>query len=201
MDEMILAVGRDRLFMNETLTFQGVLTDMRTVKNIMKNFFVYKEVRRGDVEEDVTFKQPIPYAIIKRGNEVFVYKRLSGGGETRLHDQLSIGVGGHMNRINDVRNWDLNLMINFYRELNEELDINVDDIPQPEIVGLINDDAGDAGLFHIGILMVLNLPEHAEVTVKETEQLEGYWLRISDLNKTPLFDNLETWSQFAVEVL
>ena len=28
-----------------------------------------------------------------------MYERLSGGGETRLHGQSSIGVGGHMNDV------------------------------------------------------------------------------------------------------
>ena len=121
MDEMILVVERAHLFENETLTFQGVLTDQENVKKIMKKFDAYKEMRRGDAEENPAYKQPIPYVILKRGNEVFVYKRLKGGGEKRLHEQLSIGVGGHMNRINDVHNWGTNLMMNMYRELNEEV--------------------------------------------------------------------------------
>jgi predicted NUDIX family phosphoesterase len=202
MDEQILAVDRAYLFEDELLTFQGVITDQKSVNHIMKKFKNYFEVRRGDAEENQDWKQPIPYAVLKRGDEVFVYKRLSGGGETRLHDQLSIGVGGHMNRINDIHNWNDNLKVNFYRELGEELDIKIRTVtPEPKIIGLINDDKDDAGLFHIGILMVLELPEHTEVTVRETEQLEGYWLRARDLTKSPLFESLETWSQFAVEVI
>jgi len=203
MDEMILAVDRDVLFENEAYAFQGVLTDGQGVKHVMNNLKMYKEIRRGDAEEDETLKQPIPYVILKRGDEVFVYKRLSGGGEARLHDQLSIGVGGHMNRIKGVTTWYHTLMINLYRELREELNIDIDSrlIPEPKIVGLINDDNGDAGLYHIGILMVIELPLDTEVTVREIEQLEGYWIRSKDLKKEPLFESLETWSQFAVEAI
>lgn len=201
MDEMILAVDREYLFESELLTFQGVLTEPKEVKRIMKKFKKYKEVRRGDAEEDVTLKQPIPYAIIRRGEEVFVYKRLKAGGEARLHDSLSIGIGGHMNRVNDIYNWNDNLMINFHRELGEELYIHSDIRSEPRIVGLINDDEDDAGLFHIGILMIIDLTTGTEVTVRETNKLEGYWLRIKDLRKSGLFEALETWSQFAVEVL
>jgi predicted NUDIX family phosphoesterase len=203
MDEMILAVDREVLFESELLTFQGVLTEPEHVRRITKKFDSYKEVRRGDAEEDLTLKQPIPYAVVKRGDEVFVYKRLKAGGEARLHDSLSIGVGGHMNRVNDIRNWDSNLMINFFRELSEELNITglESDEIEPKIVGLINDDNDDTGLYHIGILMVLELPEHAEVEVEETDVIEGYWLRTRDLNKAGLFEGLESWSQLAVEVL
>lgn len=203
MDEKILAVNREHLFESELLTFQGVLTDPVEVRRIMNKFSKYKEVRRGDAEEDLALKQPIPYAIVRRGDEVFVYKRLSGGGEARLHDQLSIGVGGHMNRINDIRNWIDNLLMNFHRELHEELDIkiNTDERQEINVVGLINDDEDDAGLYHIGILMVLNLPAESEVSVRETDQLEGYWLRAKDLWKEPLFESLESWSKLAVEAL
>lgn len=201
MDEMILAVDREFLFDSELLTFQGVLTNPQGVRRIEKRFRKYKEVRRGDAENDVTLKQPIPYAVIRRGDEVFIYKRLKAGGEIRLHDQLSIGIGGHMNRINDIRNWGDNLQINFFRELSEEIEIWGSVKLEPKIVGLINDDEDDAGLFHIGILMILDLPEQAEVVVRETDKLEGYWIRAKDLTKAPLFEALETWSQFAVEVL
>lgn len=204
MDEMILAVERGHLFEEELLTFQGVLTDEIKVRAIMKKFRDYIEVRRGDAETDSQWKQPIPYAVVRRGEEVFLYKRLRAGGEARLHDQLSIGIGGHMNRVNDVRNWDSNLMINFHRELGEELNItNTKEgtgiILEPKVIGLINDDAGDAGLYHIGILLVLDLPEHAEVSVRETDQIEGYWVRAKDLTKTPLLEGLEAWSKMVAE--
>jgi predicted NUDIX family phosphoesterase len=202
MDEMILAVERNYLFDDERLTFQGVITkEDPQYYGIMGRFKKYIEVRRGDAEVDSQWKQVIPYAIIRRGEEVFLYKRLKAGGEKRLHDQLSIGIGGHMNRINDVRNWDSNLLINFHRELFEELNINLPLSVEPEVVGLINDDNSDAGLYHIGILMVLDIPEDVEVSVKETDQLEGYWVRAKDLTKSGLFESLESWSQFAAEVL
>jgi len=202
MDEMILVVDRDYLFENESLTFQGVLTSEHVVNHIMRGFKAYKEVRRGDAEEYEGWKQPIPYAVLRRGDEVFVYKRLSGGGEARLHDQLSIGVGGHMNVIYGSSDWDNILKVNLYRELSEELRINLFGVSSSsKIVGLINDDEGDAGLYHIGILFVIDLPSNAEVTVRETKQLEGYWIRTKDLVKEPLFSSLETWSRYAVAVL
>lgn len=200
MDEKILVLGRNYLFEDDSLLFQGVQTNKKIVNYMLKKFKHYAEVRRGDAEINKAWKQPIPYAVIKRGDEVFVYKRLSGGGETRLHDQLSIGIGGHMNRINNIYDWKDNLLLNFYRELHEELDI-MDPIPEPEIIGLINDDNDEAGEYHIGILMVVTLPEHVEVSVRETDKLEGYWLRSKDLWKHPLFESLEAWSKLAVEVL
>jgi predicted NUDIX family phosphoesterase len=200
MDERILVVDRNYLFENEELTFQGLLTDKEKIKPLMVKFMEFEEARRGDVETDKSWKQPIPSVIITRGDEVFVYKRLHGGGEERLHDQLSITVGGHMNRVNGIRNWGINLLKNVQRELYEEVSI-VGKHTLPGLVGLINDDSNDVGLHHIGILFKLEIPDDTEVTVRETDQLEGYWIRKQDLTKSPLFEGLESWSKFALEVL
>jgi predicted NUDIX family phosphoesterase len=203
MDEMILAVERDWLFNNETLVFQGLLENVAHVKHLMKKFKAYKEVRRGDAEDDATLKQPIPYAIIRRGDEVYLYKRLNGGGEAKLFDRLSIGIGGHMNRVNDIRNWNDNLMMNFFRELHEELEISYAEELEPKIIGLINDDLDvtGVGLHHIAILMVLDVPDHVEVHVRETDELEGAWVNIKHLHESPIFEGLESWSQYAVGAL
>lgn len=201
MDEQILVIDRAYLFQDEHRTFQGVLTDEISIAGLMSrlnNFFV---ARRGDAEENPEWKQPITYAIIKRGESVFCYKRLKAGGEKRLHEQLSIGVGGHMNIIGKMTRWEDLLMANMYKELGEELDIHSNIHPEPKIVGIINDDHNEVGTVHIGLLAILELPEDAEVTVRETDKLEGYWIRIRDLNKSPLFESLESWSKIAASIL
>ena len=50
-------------------------------------------------------------------NEILVYKRLSGGGESRLHGQSSIGVGGHMNDVIGANSVNEVLRVNAQREL------------------------------------------------------------------------------------
>lgn len=80
--------------------------------------------RRGDMETDFNYKQIITYALIKKGEKYLVYKRLSGAGETRLHDKLSIGFGGHTNQDfvdNKPLSFTENLKANLTREIKEEL--------------------------------------------------------------------------------
>ncbi|MGW6084920.1 hypothetical protein ACWF1R_20740, partial [Bacillus subtilis] len=65
MDEMILVAPRDDVFKKESLTFQGVYSEDRRVAEIMAQIeAAYREMRRGDAEEDPRFKQPIPYVVI-----------------------------------------------------------------------------------------------------------------------------------------
>src|SRR2546426_10356087 len=53
---------------------------------------------RASMEEDPSFKQIIPYLIVRHRGRLFLVQRSTEGGETRLHGKYSIGVGGHINR-------------------------------------------------------------------------------------------------------
>jgi predicted NUDIX family phosphoesterase len=200
MDEIIIVAPRTEVFDNEKLAFQGVETDKYNVKQITENISrTYSIMRRGDAEENPNYKQPIPYCAIKRGNQVFSYKRLTGGGEVRLHNQISLGVGGHLNNVEGLDFYGV-LADGLQRELEEELFINKDKLIL-NTVGLINDDENEVGKVHIGMLVIGELPEDEEVSVRETDQLLGEWINIEDLRKSEIYDNLETWSQFVVDVL
>lgn len=174
MDEMILVAPRDDVFKKESLTFQGVYSEDSRVAEIMAQIeAAYREMRRGDAEEDPRFKQPIPYVVIKREDEVFLYERLAGGGESRLHNKLSLGFGGHMNAIEGAASFAEVLKLNTDRELEEELQINEEDKQAIVTLGLINDDENSVGKVHIGILSALQLKPGAQVEVKEKEQIAG----------------------------
>ena len=201
MDEQILVAPREAVFQSETLTFQGLTGEQKQTDSIMKHIKeTYKEMRRGDAEEDPSFKQPIPYVVIRRGSEVFAYERLAGGGESRLHNKLSLGFGGHMNHI-EAGSFDDVLRINTDRELNEELHLAESDKVSIQTIGLINDDESEVGRVHIGILSVLDVVEHANVEVKETEQIAGYWMSLEQLKEKDNYDRMETWSQYVVDLL
>jgi predicted NUDIX family phosphoesterase len=200
MDEMILVAPRKEVFNNETLTFQGVNSDEETLKIIVSNIAnTFSVMRRGDAEENPEFKQPIPYCVIKRGNEVYVYERLQGGGETRLHNQLSLGVGGHMNKF-ETDDFYEQLSVNLERELDEELLIDGKRLSL-DTIGLINDDENEVGKVHIGLLVIAELEKNATVSVRETDQLKGEWISIENLPYADTYERLESWSKFVTDIL
>ena len=53
---------------------------------------------RSEVETDPSFKQLIPYVVLRCGDQVFHYTRGQRGTESRLRALRSIGVGGHISR-------------------------------------------------------------------------------------------------------
>lgn len=213
-EEEIIVVPTKDLFADGELAFQGTETNPLIVKllfNHIERFFT--TMRRGHATDDPTpkennaeinfdFKQPIPYAVVQRGHEVFVYERLAGGGEVRLQNQLSLGVGGHMNKTNDSFN--LSLLGNLQRELNEELDIKLpeESAMHLETIGFINDELNEVGKVHLGILVTVNLPEGTEVSVRETDQLKGHWVPIATLAEDmSIYERLEAWSQITIDEL
>lgn len=122
MDEMILVVLCDDVFKKESLIFQGVNSEDSKVVEIMVQIEVgYCEMRRGDVEEDLYFKQLIFYVVIKCEDEVFFYEWLVGGGELCLYNKFFFGFGGYMNLIEGVVLFVEVLKLNIDCEFDEEL--------------------------------------------------------------------------------
>ncbi|MEX3625139.1 hypothetical protein VVS20_22205 [Viridibacillus arvi] len=211
-DEIILVVSRKKLFNDEALTFQGVTSDKSLVADIMLNIDkYYKSMRRGSVNEvdvpvsrnaelNFDYKQPIPYIVIRRGDEYFVTQRLEGGGESRLHGKLSMGAGGHMNPLEkDFYAFKIVLAENTARELEEELDITGE--IKIDTIGLINDDSEEVSRVHIGILGVIDLEDADEVAVRETEQLAGSWYTLDQLRDKEVYDRLENWGKIVVDMM
>lgn len=147
---------------------------------------------RPEAEERPDYKQIIPYVILRRGNEVFVTRRLNKGGEARLHGKISIGIGGHINPVDE--HGDL-LMRGLWREISEEVDVESHGKLTP--CGFINDDSNAVGSVHIGACFTL--PVQGSVSVRETEKLEGLWMTPDELREN--YDLMETWTQIALEVL
>lgn len=212
-DEIVIVVNRNKLFENEALTFQGSTSDKALVDNIMHNMDMnYRSMRRGGTKEvdvpvennaelNFDFKQPIPYIVIKRGDQFYVTQRLEGGGESRLHGKLSMGAGGHQNPLSDEMIEPINKVVelNTERELEEELDIQGE--YKLDIIGLINDDSEEVSRVHIGILGFLELEEDGEVTIRETEQLAGAWYTLDQLHEKDVYDRLENWGKIVVDML
>ena len=194
-DEQILVVNRKELFNNEENHFYGFIekNDEKT-KKIIDTFESYEVKRRGDMEEDPSYKQLIGYVLLKDANtnEVLVYKRLVGGGEARLHGKASVGIGGHMNEVEGKTIFEM-LKINAARELNEEVGVSEEEaLNNLHFIGLINDDKTEVGQVHVGVVYECKV-DKSKVEVKEADTLVIKWM-IADEAKAE--KNYETWSEF-----
>lgn len=198
-DEQIIVVSRELLFDNEKNAFNGFLSknDVQG-EEIFNTFKNYEVKRRGDMEEDPSYKQLISYCLLENENdEILVYQRLSGGGEERLHGQSSVGVGGHMNNVVGVDSINEVLRVNAQRELNEEVGLSEDRSQNMEYIGFINDDTNAVGKVHIGVVFKIKV-KSSDVEVRETDTLKINWVSQDEIND---LNHFESWSALILKDL
>ncbi|HOJ94557.1 MAG TPA: DNA mismatch repair protein MutT, partial [Fervidobacterium nodosum] len=61
---------------------------------VLKNGFF---VERSIAEYDESTRQVIPYIVLKENDEYIFFKRTTNQTEKRLHNLITLGVGGHLN--------------------------------------------------------------------------------------------------------
>jgi predicted NUDIX family phosphoesterase len=157
---------------------------------------------RGEMEEDPSFKQLIPYVLFRWTDRdgavhLFEYQRGSGQGERRLHAKRSVGVGGHISSIDaEIGHSQHVYREGMRRELEEEVVI---DTPYSEsVVGLINDDETPVGRVHLGMVHLCDV-EQPSVRPREADILEARFSPVADILSR--LDQFESWSEIAVRAL
>ncbi len=186
-DELVLVVPREALVPGEGWTGvrRGDLGDALAVVAREGRY-----ARRGDAEEDPSLKQVIPYLVLRDGERWFLMRRTRAGGDARLHDLGSIGVGGHLNP------GDGDVAGGLRREWREE--VEADFLPDFEPVGLLNDDTTPVGAVHVGFVYTADAAGRA-VAIRETDKLVGGFATTEEV--AALRDSLETWSRLAFDAL
>jgi predicted NUDIX family phosphoesterase len=149
---------------------------------------------RAAMEADERWKQVITYPVLRDGDTWFLMQRTRAGGDARLHDRFSIGVGGHVNP--DDGGLDGDLAGALRREWLEEL--AVDFVPEFRFVGLLNDDTTAVGRVHVGLVFEADA-EARPVAIRETDKLTGRFVGAAEVEAVA--NRLETWSRLAFEFL
>jgi predicted NUDIX family phosphoesterase len=221
MAEQVLVVTRNDLFPAATSVPAGLVvgTQQAYLERIAREG---RFIQRDAAEGDPALKQIIPYGVLTCGPLVFLMRRTRGGGEPRLHDRYTVGIGGHINpvdgSVNPAAPGELRagklaaglpgrlesegqrgaavVMAAFERELDEEL--HVETRYQVHGVGILNDESNAVGQVHFGIVYRVRLAE-PKVCIREHHELEGRFVEGRDLWRHG--DRMETWSRILVEHL
>lgn len=140
-------------------------------------------VDREIAESDRRLKQVIPYLVLRDGPAYFLMRRTKAGGDARLFDRYSIGIGGHLNP------GDRDLAGGLRREWAEELDAAF--VPEFQLVGLLNDDTTEVGSVHVGAVYVADATGRA-VRIRELDKLEGRFAGPAEVASH--VEAMESWS-------
>lgn len=193
MTERVLVLPRDRVpggcdFHGVRAVGPGALSDLRRA---VAEHGTYLE--RLAAEVDPTHKQLIPYVVVRDADRVFAMERTDAGGDPRLHGRVSIGVGGHLNPVDDG---DDALMAGLRREWAEEVDADWE--PEFELVGLLNDDSNEVGAVHLGVVFRVEAAGRP-IAVRERDKLVGRFMPGGEVMSRA--ERLETWSRLVGEAL
>jgi len=176
------------------------LIDSATVNIESKDVVI---MQRALLETNPAFRQLIPYVVVKQGDKYLAYERSVSGGESRLHNLFSIGIGGHVDAVDAVYDekgvFQLTdtLRTGMYRELHEELGLTESDFLGMTTIGYLSKDVTPVDEVHLGIVLVAEV--HADLVVSSKEDalnLAGF-LAADELAKL----NLESWSETVVAEL
>ena len=184
--EVIMAVARRDL---PPLDWQGVRVD--AIDAHLAAITVAATFRPRDVlEPDPAWKQIVPYLVLRDDEAIFLMQRTRAGGDARLHDRWSIGIGGH------VAAGDGDPLGGLRREWLEEM--AADFVPDWRFVGLLNDDTTPVGAVHLGLVYEADAAGRP-VAIRETDKLRGDFASVAEVEAHRA--DLESWSAFALDAL
>lgn len=152
---------------------------------------------RDAVETDERWLQPIPYLLLENDDgEFWSYRRR--GGDVRLEDRRSCGVGGHVERRDARKELVRTLSAAIRREADEEL-ANAGGLnPGPPLAWLYEDRSA-IGRVHVGVIYVARWRSREAPSVAPGEALEALgFLPPAEIVADTRF---ELWSRLAVDYL
>jgi len=205
MEESVFAFPTDEFWKLMTYKKKGLIKgNSEVLKRIVQNGLF---LRRSELEEDPSFKQIIPYAIIsnkepersgvRQSQSFYLFRRTSNQTEKRLHNKFSLGVGGHMNPNDSMESKEQYLIDELKRELYEEVKLlNGCFIEAIEFIGFINDDTISVGRVHIGLLYNIHV-SNKEVYINETDKMTADW--IDKPNLAEFYEGMETWAKITFD--
>ena len=195
-EEMILVVRRETI--EKLGMWQGLNFEVDRYLPVLlareNNFFM----ARSAAETDPKFKQIIPYVLLAHGGKLLHYVRGKKSGEQRLVSKGSIGIGGHMNELDEglFALDEAAYLEGVRREVCEELKIGTPF--RNRVVALLNDDSNEVGKVHMGVVHVFELDE-PKVEKNEAMITNLAFLSVEELQERR--ELLESWSQICLDGL
>jgi len=153
------------------------------------------------MEEDESYKQIIPYVVVKdEMGRILTYRRSSKGGEGRLHDKFSIGVGGHLDLEAEHLGGIETYFLGMVRELKEEIgiDVNPEDF---QIAFTIYDPSNEVGRVHFGIVSTIVVNSENFTHDGEIDILVDREFLTEEEILLEKYESLENWSKLLIDNL
>lgn len=190
----------ERKVIDESAWFHGLKFE---VEPYLRKIFapgVLRFMPRSQAEKNPAYKQLIPYVIMSCGGKYLSYVRGKRAGETRLVGNTSIGIGGHINPVDEVPLFDTDFRQVYLAAVEREVaeEVTIEGGHSDRIAALLNDDNNEVGRVHLGIVHYWNL-ELPNVARREQMITQMGFSSKAELEKVR--DTMETWSSLCLDGL
>jgi predicted NUDIX family phosphoesterase len=196
--EQVLVI--ERKVVEKIGMFEGLAFDAERYLNEIFVPGVPRFMLRSEAEKKPSYKQLIPYVIMSHEGRYLSYVRGKRAGESRLVAKRSIGIGGHINPIDNMPLFNVDFYETYLtaveREVEEE--VTVETGHTNSIVALLNDESNEVGSVHLGIVHYWDL-DSPKVEKREQMITQMSFMTIEELEQVR--DTLETWSQKCLDGL
>jgi len=198
-EEQVLVV--ERKVLEQVGMFQGLTLDVERYLHKLFAPGILRFISRSQAEADPAYKQLIPYVIVSFNGKYLTYVRGKRAGETRLVGNRSIGIGGHINPVdNEVPLFDTDFRKMYLTAVEREVaeEVSVEANHTDSIVALLNDDSNEVGSVHLGVVHHWIL-DSSQVSRREQMITQMAFTTVAELHQ--LRDTMETWSQLCLDNL
>jgi predicted NUDIX family phosphoesterase len=197
--EQVLVI--ERKVLEQVGVFNGLVFDVDRYLDKIFAPGVPRFIPRSKAEIDPSYKQLIPYVIMACSGKYLTYVRGKRAGETRLIAKRSIGIGGHINPVdNEVPLFDTDFRKMYETAVEREVaeEVSVETTHTDRIVALLNDDSTEVGSVHLGVVhyWLLDAPK-----VNRREQMITQMSFMTPAELQQVCDSMETWSQLCLNQL
>ena len=219
--KVALTVEKEKVLQipNEIINDCSVLLNEKSDEYILSDLPLLEDLDfelqdRAICEKDFTRLQPLPYITVfnKTSKKFFTYLRGKGGDEGRLHDMLSIGLGGHIeDEPNDGMPLSTIILNNINNELKEEANIILNSLEITDLHNaIINKDYkliyttfDEVARVHLCMWFCIELDEERLNKFEEGTILSPRWFTFDEFEKMveETGTELEYWTQLTYKML
>lgn len=180
---------------HNTLHIQDGFTKIEKEPHIWTKFdHIGRYIYRDEVEGKPELQQIIPYILIRSiESKYLIARRTDKTSETRWHNTISIGFGGHINPCDGTRQV---LFQGAVRELLEE--VSLSHYSPMKFLGYVRD-MGSGINDHLGCVFLIDNVDSKETSIRETDKLVGDWYTKEQLIEH--YGKLETWAKHITNYL
>jgi len=159
--------------------------------------------QRAALENDEDFRQVLPISVFTHNGKVWAYTRTPKGGESRLHNKVSVAVGGHWDLADlvvteGVIDLEASLQTAIDRELEEEVTLTSNVVKSTKLTKIICADDTPVDRVHLAMIWIHELD--GEGITPSEDQLET----VGFVTPEELLGgdhNIEVWARLIGQIL